>query len=96
MGYTLKLRIWRGDKSGGEIKDYPVEVSEGEVVLDNCIGSGTTAIAAMNTGRRFVGIEKDPAHYATACERVEKNRRPHLASIADHMATFGPLFRDTP
>src|SRR5690349_23703757 len=34
MAYTLKLRIWRGDKSGGEIKDYPVEVSEGEVVLD--------------------------------------------------------------
>ena len=31
---TLKLRIWRGDKDGGEIKDFPVEVSEGEVVLD--------------------------------------------------------------
>ncbi|MFL6060313.1 MAG: succinate dehydrogenase/fumarate reductase iron-sulfur subunit [Marmoricola sp.] len=34
MAYTLKLKIWRGDKTGGEIKDYPVEVSEGEVVLD--------------------------------------------------------------
>ena len=34
MSYTLKLRIWRGDKDGGEIKDFPVEVSEGEVVLD--------------------------------------------------------------
>jgi succinate dehydrogenase / fumarate reductase iron-sulfur subunit len=34
MAYTLKLRVWRGDKSGGEIKDYPVEVSDGEVVLD--------------------------------------------------------------
>ena len=34
MAYQLKLRIWRGDKDGGEIKDYPVEVSEGEVVLD--------------------------------------------------------------
>jgi succinate dehydrogenase / fumarate reductase iron-sulfur subunit len=34
MGYQLKLRIWRGDKDGGEIRDYPVEVSEGEVVLD--------------------------------------------------------------
>ena len=34
MAYKLKLRIWRGDKEGGEVKDYPVEVSEGEVVLD--------------------------------------------------------------
>ena len=34
MAYQLKLRIWRGDKDGGEIKDFPVEVSEGEVVLD--------------------------------------------------------------
>jgi succinate dehydrogenase / fumarate reductase, iron-sulfur subunit len=34
MSYTLKLRIWRGDQDGGEVQDFPVEVSEGEVVLD--------------------------------------------------------------
>ena len=34
MSYTLKLRIWRGDQEGGEVQDFPVEVSEGEVVLD--------------------------------------------------------------
>ena len=34
MSYTLKLRIWRGDKDGGAVEDFPVEVSEGEVVLD--------------------------------------------------------------
>ncbi len=34
MSYTLKLRIWRGDRDGGEIQDFPVEVSDGEVVLD--------------------------------------------------------------
>ena len=34
MGYTLKMRIWRGDKSGGDLGNYDVEVSEGEVVLD--------------------------------------------------------------
>src|SRR5688500_73261 len=34
MGYTLKMRIWRGDRSGGDLGDYDVEVSEGEVVLD--------------------------------------------------------------
>ena len=31
MGYTLKMRIWRGDQSGGDLGDYDVEVSEGEV-----------------------------------------------------------------
>ncbi len=34
MGYTLKMRLWRGDQSGGELQDYDVEVETGEVVLD--------------------------------------------------------------
>ena len=34
MAYDLKLRIWRGDSSGGDLSDYTVEVEEGEVVLD--------------------------------------------------------------
>ena len=34
MGYDLKLRVWRGDQDGGDLADYTVEVSEGEVVLD--------------------------------------------------------------
>ena len=38
------------------IKTYTLE---GETVLDNCIGSGTTAIACMNANRNFIGIEKD-------------------------------------
>ena len=34
MAYTLKMRLWRGDKSGGELQDFDVEVESGEVVLD--------------------------------------------------------------
>ena len=34
MGYTLKMRLWRGDQSGGELQDFDVEVETGEVVLD--------------------------------------------------------------
>ena len=49
------------------IKTY---TNEGEVVLDNCIGSGTTAIASLNTGRYFIGIEKDEQYHKIACERV--------------------------
>jgi DNA modification methylase len=46
------------------------KVLEGSTVLDPYMGSGSTGIACLRTGRRFVGIEKDPTHYATALERI--------------------------
>lgn len=42
----------------------------GDLVLDNCMGSGTTGVACLNTGRRFIGIEKDAEHFATASARI--------------------------
>lgn len=53
------------------IKTY---TNENEIVLDNCIGSGTTAIAAIRAGRQFIGIEKDPEYHRLATERVEKEK----------------------
>lgn len=44
--------------------------NEGEVVLDNCMGSGTTAVAAIQTKRRFVGFETDQDYYNMAQERI--------------------------
>lgn len=44
--------------------------NEGETVLDNCMGSGSTGVACLNTGRRFIGIEKDPHYYQIAKERI--------------------------
>ena len=49
------------------IKTY---TNEGEVVLDFTMGSGSTGVACMNTGRKFIGIELDPTYYGIACERV--------------------------
>lgn len=46
--------------------------NEGEVVLDNCMGSGTTGVACVNTGRNFVGIEKDPEYFAIAQKRIKE------------------------
>ena len=46
----------------------------GEVVADICAGSGTTAVAALNTGRRFICFETAPAIYGTAARRVEQAR----------------------
>jgi site-specific DNA-methyltransferase (adenine-specific) len=43
----------------------------GELVLDNCMGSGTTAVACMNTGRKFTGFEWDKQYYNIALERIE-------------------------
>ena len=54
------------------IKTY---TQPGEIVLDNCIGSGTTAIAALNTGRFFIGIEKEPKYVEIARERIEKHKK---------------------
>lgn len=49
---------------------------EGEVVLDPFMGSGTTAVAAVRTGRHFIGFDTDPGYAAAAMERVAAER-PH-------------------
>ena len=48
--------------------------NEGETVLDNCMGSGTTAIASMNTGRNFIGFELDEGYFNLANERIAQNQ----------------------
>ena len=47
----------------------------GETVLDNCIGSGTTAIACINTGRNYIGYELDEKYYSIAIQRIEGHRK---------------------
>ena len=46
--------------------------NEGEIVLDFTMGSGTTGCAAANTGRKFIGIERDPDYFAIAQARIQK------------------------
>ena len=50
------------------IKTY---TNEGDLVLDNCSGSGTTAIACLGTNRKYICIEKDEVYYQKSLERVE-------------------------
>lgn len=52
--------------------------NEGETVLDNCMGSGTTGVACANTGRKFIGIEKDDKYFAIAKQRIESAQLPLL------------------
>lgn len=44
--------------------------NEGETVLDNCMGSGTTGVACINTNRNFIGIEKEEKYFRIAQERI--------------------------
>ena len=44
--------------------------NEGELVVDNCMGSGTTGVACKKTGRHFIGIEKDEKYFEIAVSRV--------------------------
>ena len=53
------------------IKTYTLE---GETVLDNCIGSGSTAVACLNTKRNFIGIEKDDKYFEIAKKRIEESQ----------------------
>ena len=47
----------------------------GETILDPFMGSGTTGVAAMQLGRKFIGIEIEPKYFDIACERIENAQR---------------------
>ncbi len=47
----------------------------GQLICDPFMGSGTTGVAAVQMGRRFVGIEKDPRYFEIACKRIEDAQR---------------------
>lgn len=51
------------------IKTYS---NEGDVVLDNCMGVGSTCVACKNTGRKYIGIEKEETYFNVAKSRLEK------------------------
>ena len=51
------------------IKTY---TNEGDLVLDNCMGSGTTGVACVRTNRKFIGIEKDEKYFETAEKRIKE------------------------
>ena len=53
------------------IKTY---TDEGETVLDNCMGSGTTAIACLNTERNFIGFELNEEYYNMSLKRISENK----------------------
>lgn len=51
------------------IKTYS---NENQIVLDNCMGSGTTGVACVNTNRSFIGIELDKEYFDISCKRIKE------------------------
>ena len=82
--YPTQLLEYSYDKEKLHPTQKPVALCEymiktytnaGETVLDNCIGSGTTAIACLNTNRNFIGFELDKGYFDIANERVDRHKR---------------------
>jgi site-specific DNA-methyltransferase (adenine-specific) len=56
-----------------ELIEYIIKTytNEGDLILDNTCGSGTTGIGAKNLNRNYIMMEQDPKYYETACKRVQ-------------------------
>lgn len=48
---------------------------DAETILDTFMGSGTTGVACMNLGRKFIGIEIEKKYFDIACERIDMAQR---------------------
>ena len=79
---------WAGMlREGNEARFHPTQKPEGvmkwainlapkaDSILDPFMGSGTTGVACMNLGRKFIGIEIEPKYFDIACERIENAQR---------------------
>lgn len=79
--YPVSVLVFPSDKQRSKLHptQKPVALMEyfirtytnpGDVVLDNCMGSGTTGVACQIADRKFIGIEKDPGYFAIAQHRL--------------------------
>ncbi len=64
------------------IKTY---TNEGDLVLDNCMGSGTTGVACINTNRNFIGIELDKGYFDIAEKRIKKAQEKRFNIVKNQM-----------
>lgn len=80
-GYPNSILEFKRDKEKYHPTQKPVELlqylirtytNERDVVLDNCIGSGSTAVACINENRQYIGFEINEEYYKTAIKRINK------------------------
>ena len=76
LRYSLQEQRQHPTQKPVELLEYLINTysNAGNLVLDNCMGSGSTGVACVNTGRDFIGIEKDEKYFSIAQERIERAR----------------------
>ena len=79
--FPINILQYNRDKSSFHPTQNPVNLcrylirtytNEGDLVLDNTMGSGTTGVACVNTNRKFIGIELDEKYYDISCKRINE------------------------
>lgn len=90
LRYPRTVVCFRHDRPSIHPTQKPVALFEyfirtyttpGDLVLDNCIGSGTTAIACINSGRNYIGFESDPGYCEAAEDRITTHRERLTESL---------------
>lgn len=97
LNKAVRCLRWRWNgmiRKGSDIREHPTQKPEGvmlwcidhlpaeaKMVLDPFMGSGTTGVAAVRRGRKFIGIEVNEAYFDVACRRIEEaQRQPEMFS----------------
>ena len=83
-GYPKHILEFSGVNVGSKERFHPTQkpvdlleylvktyTNEGDIVLDNCMGSGSSGVACGNAGRKFIGIEKEPKYFEIAKRRID-------------------------
>lgn len=91
--------MWKGickaSEKGGKERWHPTQkpialmewcigfLPDAQTILDPFMGSGTTGVAAVQMGRDFIGIEREPKYFDIACKRIEDAQRQGDLFIGD-------------
>jgi len=101
-GYLDNVLFFDGDNLGGVERYHPTQKpvklletliriysNVGDTVLDNTMGSGSTGVAAINTGRHFIGIEKEKKYFDIAKKRIKEAEKLSASSLFDVVTLEG-------
>lgn len=87
LNKAVRRIYWRWNgmiRKGNDVREHPTQKPEGvmswclthipnaRTILDPFMGSGTTGVACVKAGRKFIGIEREPSYFDIACRRIEE------------------------
>ncbi len=77
LEFGIKANKYHPTQKPIELMEYLIKTysNKNDIVLDNCMGSGTTGIACINTGRRFIGMELNKEYFEIAQSRIKRKTK---------------------